>query len=116
MLPAAELDQLRADLETCLPDTCNILSMTRASDSQGSWIETWGTASLTVACRLDFILGGEAVTAGALGPYTRAIVTLPQETTITAQNRVEHDGNTYTVQAVNLGSWLGVKRATVQKI
>ena len=120
MLPSAELSQIRADLETLLPDTANILSLTRTSDSQGGWTEAWGTTGTSIACRLDFIHGvhgrAEAVTAGALIPYTRAIVTLPQATTITAQNRIEHDGNTYTVQVVNVGSWLGVKRATVEKI
>ncbi len=116
MLPTAELTQLREDLLDAMPDTCNILSLTRTSDSQGGWTETWGTASLAIACRLDFIGGAEAVTGGALIPYTWAIVTLPQATTITAQNRVEHNGVTYTVQSVNLGSWLGVKRATLEKI
>jgi hypothetical protein len=116
MLPADELAQIRTDLETTLPDTCNILSLTRSSDSQGGWSETWGTAGTTIACRVDFIGGAEAVTGGALIPYSRAIVTLPQATTITAQNRIEHGGNTYTVQAVNLGSWLGVKRASVEKL
>ena len=116
MLPAAELAQLREDLQNTLPDTCNILSLTRTSDSQGGWTEVWGTATLSVSCRLDFIGGNEALNSGALYPYLRAIVTLPQATTISAQNRIEHNGNTYTVQAVNLGSWLGVKRASVELI
>jgi head-tail adaptor len=116
MLPAEELTQIRLDIETCLPDTCNILSLTRTSDGMGGWSETWGTTYSTVTCRLDFTSGAENVTAGALVPYTRAVVSLPQSTVITAQNRIEHGGNTYTVQAVNLGSWLGVKRASVEKI
>jgi len=117
MLPAAELDQLRTDLLDAMPDTCNILSLlTRTSDGQGGWSEAWGTAGTSIACRLDFIGGRESVTGGALLPYTTAIVTLPQSTAITAQNKIEHGGNTYTVQAVNVGSWLGVKRATVQKV
>jgi head-tail adaptor len=116
MLPADELDQIRTDLETTLPDTCNIMTLTRTSDSQGGWTEAWGTASTAVACRVDFIGGQEAVQSGGLLPYTRAIVTLPHDTTITAQNRVEYGSNTYTVQAVNVGSWLGVKRASVEKI
>jgi len=116
MLPAAELDQIRTDLETMLPDTCNILSLTRTSDGQGGWSEAWGTASTAVACRLDFISGAEAITGAALIPYSRAVLSLPQATTITAQSRVEYGGVTYTVQAVNLGSWLGVKRCTVQKV
>lgn len=115
MFPSDELTQIRTDLETTLPDAGTIYSLTRASDSQGGWTETWGTAG-TSACRIDFIGGQERVTAGALLPYTHAIVTLPQATTITAQNRFVHSSGTYTVQAVNTGSWLGVKRATVQKI
>ena len=116
MLPAAELAQLREDLQNTLPDTCNILSLTRTSDSQGGWSETWGTASSSVSCRVDFIGGKEAISSDALKPFSQAIITLPQSTTITAQNRIEHGSNTYTVQAVNLGSWLGVKRASVELI
>ena len=115
-LPADELAQIRADLETLLPDLANILVLSRTSDSQGGWTETWGTASASVSCRVDFIGGKEAISSGALQPFSQAIVTLPQSTTITAQNRIEHSGNTYTVQAVNLGSWLGVKRASVELI
>jgi len=115
MLPSAELDQIRTDLETTLPDAGTIYSLSRTSDGMGGWADTWGTAG-TCACRLDFIAGVESVTAGALIPYLRAIVTMPQSTTITTQNRFEHSSGTYTVQSVNLGSWLGVKRATVQKV
>jgi hypothetical protein len=111
-----EVEEIRDDLQTLLPDECNILSLTRSSDGQGGWSEAWGTATLLVSCRLDFIGGGESITNSALQPYTRAIVTLPQDTTISAQNRIEHNGNVYSVQSVNLGSWLGVKRAMVQKV
>ena len=115
MLPTSELEQLRTDLETTLPDAGTILTLTRTSDSQGGWTETWaGTTS--VACRIDFIGGKEALNSGALFPYLHAVVTLPQATTITPQNRFIHSSGTYTVQAVNLGSWLGVKRASVELI
>ena len=116
MLPSIELARLRTDLEQTLPDQCNILTFSRTSDGMGGWSETWGTTYSAVPCRLDFIGGREAVQSGALIPYTRAIVTLPQATVITTQNRIEHGGNTYNIQTVNLGSWLGVKRASVEKI
>ena len=92
-----------------------ILTLTRTSDGQGGWSESWAGTD-PVACRLDFIGGQEAVTGGALVPYSKAIVTLPQATTITAAHRFSHASGTYTVQAVNAGSWLGVKRATLEKI
>ena len=115
-IPYDELAQIRADLETLLPDYANILSLARVSDSQGGWTETWTMTYLSVPCRIDFIGGKESITSGALNPFSQAIITLPQNTTISAQNRIEHGGNTYTVQAVNLGSWLGVKRASVELI
>lgn len=115
MLPTAELDQIRTDLETTLPDAGTIYALTRTSDGQGGWSESWGTAG-TCACRIDFIGGAESVTAGALLPYSKAIITLPQSTTITQQNRFAHSSGTYNIQSVNIGSWLGVKRAVVEKV
>jgi hypothetical protein len=102
MLPTAELTDIRNELESCLPDSGTILALTRTSDGQGGWSESWG--------------GTVSVTGAALTPYSKAIVTLPQATVITEQNRFVHSSGTYTVQAVNMGSWLGVKRATVEKI
>lgn len=114
MLPSDELAQIRADLETTLPDAGTVLTLTRASDGQGGWSESWA-GTVSVACRVDFIGGAEGVNNAALVPYTRAIVTLPQSVAIAQDNRFVHSSGTYTVQAVNLGSWLGVKRATVEK-
>ena len=114
MIPANELAAMQESLNLLLPDTCNILGAMRDSDGAGGETETWEVATASVACRLDFLRGGETMQSGALQPYTQAILTLPQATVITEQNRVEHGGNTYTVQAVNLGSGLFVKRATLQ--
>ena len=118
MLPDDELEQIRTDLETTLPDAGTVLSLTRTSDGQGGWSESWaGTTS--VSCRLDFIARfgmGENMAANSLMPYTRAIVTLPHDTAITADNRFSHSSGTYNVIAVNLGSWIGVKRATLEKV
>ena len=116
MLPANELTAIQTELNRTLPDLCNITAGTRTPDGMGGWVDSWGTVGSSVPCRLDFLGGSEKVNSGALMPYTRAIVTLPQTVSITEQNRIEHGGNTYTVQAVNLGSWLGVKRASVEKV
>ena len=45
MLTNAELAQIRGDIAGMLPDTCNLLTLTRTSDGQGGWSEAWGTAS-----------------------------------------------------------------------
>ena len=115
MFPSDELTQIRADLETTLPDAGTIYALTRTSDGMGGWSEAWATAG-TCPCRVDFRGGKESVNSAALTPYSQVILTVPQSTTITEQNRFEHSSGTYTVQSVNLGSWLGVKRASLEKI
>ena len=114
LLSDAELTQMRADLEAyTMPGTCNILSLSIAIDS-GYAVETWGTASTGVACRLDHRFGFEQVAGGAVQPFERWILTLPYNTTITEQNRVEIGSDTYSVKAVDPGkSWNVCVRAQV---
>ena len=116
MFPANELTRMQQDLNTLLPDTCNITQGTRTPDGMGGWSDGWGTVGSSIPCRVDFKSGKESVTGAALQPYTVVVITLPQTTNITQQNRVEHGGNVYSVQAVNLGSWLGVKRASLERV
>lgn len=125
MIPsAAELARMRADMENVtLPDTCNILSVTKVSDGQGGVTETWGTAIASVACRLDLftsrgvgIIGSETVVGAALKPYSTWILSVPYGTALTSANRVEVDSNTYNVVEVDAGrSWGGNVRATLEK-
>lgn len=117
MLPNDELTQLRADLLTTLPDTCAILSVTRTPDGEGGITETWGTASASVPCRLDFQTGRKVLTGGALEPFSGYVLTLPYSATCTDANRVLHNGITYAVQPGNLqGSLIAVKRYKVERV
>lgn len=116
-LTAAELSAMRDDIETLLPDTCNLLTVTRTVDGKGGWTDAWGTATAGVACRLDATGGREAAAGDALRPYTSWVLTLPHDTTITAQYRVEHGGNTYSVTAVNDdNSWIASKRVSLERV
>ncbi len=116
-LTTAELAQMRTDIESLMPDTCSILSLTLTSDGQGGQTEAWGTATAGAACRLDFLGGKEALASGAIQPYTRAILSIAQSATITTANRVLHGGITYNVQSVNLdASWLAAKRCTLEAV
>lgn len=105
MLPANELDALRLELEAVtLPDTCDILSLTRSRGSMGDFTETWGTASANVPCRLDHRSGNEVSIGTALQPVYSYVLTLPWNTTVTAANRIKHAGQTYSVKSVSFGS------------
>ena len=117
MLPQCELDSLRAEIEAVtLPDTCSILSRTLSVDTAGAPVETWGTATVSVACRLDHVRGTEAIQGGAIQPNYHYILTVPYETVITAANRVKHDSITYSVKSVSSGSLLACLRAELEKI
>ena len=118
-ITSAELAQMRDDIELLLPDTCAILSVTRASDGQGGWTDTWGTATASVKCRLDAInpkgRNQELVIGGAVKPFHTYVLSLPHGTSITTANRVEVSGQTFSVTGVDLGkSWSAVVRCIVE--
>ena len=115
-MDANELARLREDLAETLPDTCDILSVSRAADGFGGMVETWTTASAAIPCRMDAKTGKEVIQGGAVETYQGNMLTLPYSANITTANRVSYGGNTYNVLAVNEGSWLGVKRVTVTRI
>lgn len=116
-LTAYELAQIRRDISGLLPDTCDILSVTYASDGQGGQTETWGTVTggSAVACRFDYRAGRENLTNAALMPYSSGIVSLAYDETLTTANRLKFDANTYGIISVNTDqSWIGVTRVVVE--
>ena len=115
MLPD-ELSGMREAINQLLPDTCDILSVTRSADGEGGWTETWGTAS-TVSCRLDMVQGREALAGGAVQPFTAYMLSLPYDAVISAANRVQHSSVTYNVVSVNTGqSWKAVTRVSLERV
>lgn len=118
-LSSSDLAFMRDALEELMPDTCNILTATNTPDGQGGYTTTWGTATANVKCRID---PGrkemyERVTGAKLSPYSWWQLTLPYDTTITAQSRVEVNGDTYNV--VNHDdnkSWQATIRVALMKV
>lgn len=99
----ADLTWMREEVENTLPDTCNILSVTKTSNGQGGFTQSWGTAVASVACRVDAMKQADAVTVvGEAGRvYNRFVVTMPHDTAITAANRIEANGYTLAVETVD---------------
>ncbi len=117
-LTSAELAAMRTDIANLLPDTCNLLSLTLTSDGQGGHTEAWGTATASVSCRLDAAgrpFEGQAGTRQEeFGPW---VLSVPQGTSITAQQRVECNGSTFNVTSVdNEKSWVAVIRAQLELV
>ena len=116
-LTAAEIASMRADLQdVALPDTCIILTGTATSDGQGGMSIAWGTTTTGVKCRVDHLTGMEAVFGGALKPFAGYNLTVAYNTVLTAANRVEHGGVTYSVIEVDPDkSWALFLRARLER-
>jgi len=116
MLSASDLSYMRSAINELFPDTCSILNLAWSSDGEGGQVETWGTLSSST-CRVDYNLGRESMTGGALMPYQKAVISMPYGTVVTPANRIQVDSDVFSVQAVNQAqSWQGVTRATVELI
>jgi hypothetical protein len=117
MLTDAELAIIRAGSLAMLPDTCNLLAVSRVSDGMGGFDDTWGTAGTAIACRLDPLKGSEQAAGAALKPYHAYTLTLPYGTTITPAYQIEHGGFNYSVTSVdNDKSWAASVRAVVERL
>ena len=76
MLSNSELAYMREAIDDLLPDTCNILSVTETNNGMGGVVQTWGTATAGVICRVDVtnLRSGEQVTGGSLKPFQQTIL------------------------------------------
>ena len=119
-LSAAELAQMRAAIGELLPDTCNLLEVSRTSDGAGGWSETWGTVTggSALACRLDFRdAGRESVTNASLTPYQSGILSIAYDAPISTNYRVEIGADVYAVKGENTDqSWLTVRQISVERV
>lgn len=111
------LAAMRTAVAELLPDTAAILFVTNVPDGMGGQTQTWGTATASVAFRLDMESGSEMVSGGALEPFTKYKGSLPYDTTITETMRILHNGVTYAVTSVNANqSWKAVVRVDLEEV
>jgi len=116
-LTARELAQMQADIYDLLPATCDILSVAYTSDSEGGFAEAWGTATANVHCRIDYRSGRETMVGGAIQPYSKAVLSVPYNTTISLTNRVKSGDYVWSIVSINDGqSWQAVKRAELERV
>lgn len=117
MLSNAELAFMRASIEELLPDTCNLLTLTTTPDGMGGYSEAWGTAAGTISCRLDITRKTDGVGGASYREYQETVLSLPYDTTVDIDYRVEHGGYTYNVSSVNNDqSWIAVKRVMLERV
>jgi hypothetical protein len=112
-----ELDALRDVQAEYLPESCDILEVTRVSDGAGGFVETWEPIALGVPCRKNIERGLEVVMFGVWRSYERSVITLPWGTEIGKDNRIEYAGEVYAITAENEpSSWRTACRVIVEKV
>ena len=109
MLSAWDLEYMRTSAEELMPDTCDILSVTKTIGAGGGFTQTWGTAIASLACRADYLSGVKQLAGGALQPFRELSILVPYDTSVTTDNRVKWDGGEYAVDNVNTNSWIACK-------
>jgi head-tail adaptor len=115
MLSAAEITRMRTVAEQAMPGTAVIHAGTLTSDSGGGYTETF-TASGTVACRVAPIMGTEGEEGDRITADAQYVITLPAETTVETDDRLEVGAITYTVVAVRDRSWELTRRVEARKV
>lgn len=115
-IDTAMLAAMRSAIGELLPDTGQVITITNVSDGQGGQEVSRGTAT-AINCRVDYLDGLEKATGGALQPYSKIMLSIPYDTTISTVNQFLHNGTTYTVKNVNDDqSWIAVKRCKLEKL
>lgn len=123
-LSAAELADIRADVEDLLPDTCEIQEMTITVNSIGEAEKSYATreGASAVDCRLDPItpdlgwevLGGFMDIVKYVGKW---VLTLPHDTTIALDDRIILRSDTYEVDHISDNkSWQASVRCILEKV
>jgi head-tail adaptor len=117
-LSTLELSLLRSAQVGYLPDTCTIQTVTRTSDSQGGYTETWADTYTGVLCRLaPQRAGGEQQTGEQLAALSLWVLTVTQSQALDETMRVVHSSETYEVTNVeDTHSWKTAKRAYLRRL
>lgn len=118
MLTDQELAQLRADVLETLPETCMILRPSASADTYGHADPTYGTAVVSVRCRLDpeYRRGNGELVAGREANRSYFTLSLPYDADLRDGDRVVIASGNYEVwQLHGTQTMRAVKRAVVVK-
>lgn len=117
MTSTSDLAKIRAEQNRLMPDTVYIQRLTRASDGAGGWAETWQTAATTKGrITPNQRQAGEVVQGGAVTAYGEYMITLPYDTDLQQDDRLQLSGTQYEVKAILERSEKTALRVLVNKV
>lgn len=119
-LTSSELSDIRADIDSLMPDTCTIQQVSTSQDEVGQAVRSYSSRATDVKCRLDQ-LSGPAEEYGIFGALLhediRWILTLPHNQTVDPSDRVVIDSETYEIVSVDSNkSWKASTRCFLREI
>ena len=116
-LSESEMASIRETQKRHMPDTVYIQRLTRLSDGAGGWTEAWQTIATTKGrITPNQRQAGEVVQGGAVTAYGEYIVTLPHDTELQQDDRLQISGTQYEVKAVLERSEKTALRVLVSKV
>lgn len=102
LLPAADLTWMRTEQDRAQPGTAIIYRRADVADNMGGYDESWSAVG-TVTARLypQKLEEREMVAGQQIISKSRWFVTMPNGTSVLAQDRIEMDSRTFEVTFVN---------------
>ena len=117
MLTTSEIAAMRTVAEQALPGTAIIQNGTLTSDGGGGYTEAFQPRTGgTVACRVAPLTGTEREEGDRISADADYVITLPAETTVETDDRIETGGVTYNVVAVRDRAWEVTRRVEAEKV
>jgi len=96
---SGDLQKIRAEQAKLMPETVYVQSLTRVSDGAGGWTETWQTVATTKG-RISTQGGGETKRGGAVTAEVSIVVTLPHDTDLRQEDRLQIGGKQYEIENI----------------
>ncbi len=116
-MTSTDLAKIRAEQNKLLPDTVYIQRLARTSDGAGGWTEAWQTIATTKGrIAPSQKQAGETLQGGAMTAYGEYIVTLPHDTELQQDDRLQISGTQYEVKAILERSEKTALRILVSKV
>lgn len=115
-MTSTDLAKIRAEQNKLLPDTVYIQRVVRTSDGAGGWSEAWQTAVITQGRMVPGQRAGETVQGGMIAAYGEYVVTLPHDTGLQQDDRLQISGTQYEVKAILDRSEKTALRVLVSKV
>lgn len=113
----SDLTKMQAEQEKQMPETVYVQRLTRVSDGAGGWSEVWNTVATTKGrIGLANWQPNEAEIAGRVQNRQKYVVTLPADTELTEQDRLQINGRQFEIIGIARRSEMTALRVTCVEV